>query len=192
MTRVGSRTGARVRAGGLAAGLVLAALAGPALAGVAVTYETGGRNVFSVEVPDNWVAAVGGTRAAAPDGSGMTDVPRVLGLTPETDPRVWVGFYVPPGVPNLVAAREFLKSLDGYLVEDPQVSPRSTTRVGGRPAEMFRGTGTREGKPVTFTIATVQMSGNRVVVAAFIGEEGARGIYTDELNSIVRSFRAIQ
>ncbi|MCT8161378.1 hypothetical protein [Pseudoruegeria sp. SHC-113] len=170
------------------AAAVFAGMALPAAADILASYETGGRDLFSVRVPDNWVVSAGGFEARqAPEGIGA--VPRVLGLRPEEDPRIWVGFVSPDGVATIAEAEAYIQSLDLRLVEDPQVGAPERVVIGGRSARTYTGTGTREGRPVNFTIALIDMPGARTVIGVIVGENGARGLYRDEITALVRSFR---
>lgn len=167
---------------------LLAGMALPATAEIMASYETGGRDVFSVRVPDNWVVSAGGFEARqAPEGIGA--VPRVLGLRPENDPRIWVGFLSPDGVATIAQAEAYIQSLDLRLVEDPKLGAAEQTVIGGRSARTYSGTGTREGRPVNFTIALIDMPGARTVIGVIVGENGARGLYRDDITALVRSFR---
>ncbi|SLN37558.1 hypothetical protein PSA7680_01816 [Pseudoruegeria aquimaris] len=178
--------GAGVRS--LLCAAVLALGAVPATAEIMASYETGGRDIFSLRVPDNWVVSAGGFEARqAPEE--VTRVPRVLGLRPEADRRVWVGFVSPDGVSTTAQAEAYIRSLDLRLVEDPRLGPPRQTTIGGRSTRTYTGTGSRDGRPVSFTIALIDMPGPRMVIGLIVGEEGARGLYRDEINALVRSFR---
>lgn len=172
--------------------LSLGVMAGPSVAEVTATYDGGSRNLFEIAVPDHWVLATGGFENYATQDAEKPAVPRVLGMRPENDNRVWVGFLSPDGVSNVAQAARYIRNLDRRLVESPQIEEQRTTTIGGRSSTYFNGTGTRNGKPVNFTVGVIDLPSNRVAIFVIAGENGARSLYRDELNHVVRSFRVSQ
>lgn len=164
--------------------------AGVSLAEVTVTYETGGRNLFSVQAPDDWIVTTGGfVNQFDRETKARRDVPRVLGIAPEIDPRVWVGLFSPDGVATFEDAVTYIKSLDRTLVDDPVVAQTTDRQIGGRKARNYTGSGTRDGRHVDFTLVLIDMPGNRMVIGVVLDENGARAPYVDQLNSIFQSFK---
>ncbi len=172
--------------------LSLGFMTAPSLAEVTATYDGGGRDLFNIAVPDHWVLATGGFENYASEASEKPAVPRVLGMRPENDNRLWVGFLSPDGVSNVAQAGSYIRNLDKRLVESPQIEEKRTTSIGGRSATYFHGEGQRNGKPVDFTVGVIDLPSNRVAIFVIAGEHGARSLYRDELNDIVRSFRVGQ
>lgn len=164
--------------------------AGMSLAEVSVIYETGGRNLFSVQAPDDWIVTTGGfVNQFDRESEARRDVPRVLGIAPEVDPRVWVGLFSPDGVATFDDAVAYIQSLDKTLVDDPVVATTTDRKIAGRKARNYTGSGTRDGRHVDFTLVLVDMPGNRVVIGVVLDENGARAPYVDQLNSIFQSFK---
>lgn len=165
----------------------LAGLAGlafaPALAGMQAIYESDGKPLFSVTVPDNWIAVAG-------EDVGPDSPPRVMGLHPEDDYSLWIGFLSPRDAKTLDEAEVYLKGLGSNLVQNATVTRSKDTVWGGMPARLYHGQGTREGAPVDFSVGLVSLPGGRQLIGVFVGEFGARDIYQDQIQAISASIQA--
>ncbi len=160
-----------------------------AAAGVTAIYGIDGARLFSIEAPDSWVLTTGREARTAGDPSSQP-FPRVLGMHPEDDPRLWIGFFSPDNVADIPAAERYIRDLDGFLVEDPFIEFERDTMIEGRPAKFYRGGGRREGRPADFSVGLIQLPGKRVVIGVFVGENGAREEYAADIDGLVASFRA--
>ncbi|WP_254445846.1 hypothetical protein [Ruegeria arenilitoris] len=166
---------------------------GPASADTPVTYTDNGRALFSFTVPDFWALRTGGPREI--EDTELADpraVARVMGLRPVTDDSVWMGFVSPVGVASIDDGLRYLQDIDKFLVKDPTVTGTSTTRIGGLPARVIRGSGTRERRGVNFTATVIDLPNGRVAVAVAILRDGADPAYVDDLNAVFASFRSLQ
>ncbi|NOD91870.1 hypothetical protein GS636_03625 [Ruegeria sp. HKCCD4884] len=158
-----------------------------------VTYTEDGRALFRFSVPDFWVLRTGGPREIEDSELGDTrGVSRVMGMRPVTDDTVWMGFVSPDGVASIQDGVRYLQDIDKFLVNDPTVTSTSDTRIGGLPAKVFRGTGRREGRGVSFTATLIDLPRGRVAVAVAILRDGANPDYADDLNAVFASFRSLQ
>ncbi|NOD62951.1 hypothetical protein GS622_06475 [Ruegeria sp. HKCCD6109] len=158
-----------------------------------VTYTEDGRALFRFSVPDFWVLRTGGAREIEDSELGDTrGVSRVMGMRPVTDDTVWMGFVSPDGVASIQDGVRYLQDIDKFLVNDPTVTSTSDTRIGGLPAKVFRGTGRREGRGVSFTATLIDLPRGRVAVAVAILRDGANPDYADDLNAVFASFRSLQ
>ncbi len=158
-----------------------------------VSYTEGGRALFTVDVPDFWSVRTGGPREIArSEDETSRPVPRVLALQPTVDRGVWMGFLSPPDVNDLAAAREYLRNLKRFLALDATATAPVKRRIGGRPAEVFAGNGRRDGREVNFTVAAIDLPGDRVAIAAAVLEAGVDPAFADVLNRVFASFRAIR
>jgi hypothetical protein len=156
-----------------------------------VSYAEGGRTLFSVDAPDFWSVRTGGPRdLALPEGGETRPVPRVLALQPTTDDGVWMGFLSPPGVATLGAARAYLRDAARFLAFDPDVGETTQRRIGGMPAEVFSGTGRRDGRALRFSVALIDLPGDRIAIVAAVLEAGSDPGFIDEINAVFASFRA--
>lgn len=156
-----------------------------------VTYTDDGRSIFRVMVPDFWTMRSGGLRAIAdPELGEPRDVSRVFGLTPDAHTGVWVGLISPHGVTDLDSARAYLAEIGPFLVQNTAVQEHKSRRVAGYPARTVAGQGTRDGKGVNFTAVTIDLPGNRVVIAVVILEAGADLEPLGDINRMLASIRA--
>lgn len=172
-----------MRVGLLATVLLMVTGMQNASADVRAIYETGGKTLFSIAVPDGWVVATG--------GSDADDVaPRILGMNPEGDLSLWVGFLSPAEPKNLEEAEAYVKDLGKRLVTEGRVDRVNDGKLGTLPARFYVGRGTRESAPVDFAVAIAALPGPRAVIGVFVGEYGARDIYGDEIAAIIGSLQA--
>jgi len=102
-----------------------------------------------------------------------------------------MGFLSPPDVNDLAAAREYLRNLKRFLALDATATAPVKRRIGGRPAKVFAGNGRRDGREVNFTVAAIDLPGDRVAIAAAVLEAGVDTAFADVLNRVFASFRAI-
>lgn len=169
------------------AAAALLALAGanakPALAEVRITYDAAGQALFSVAAPDNWIVTTGGE--ALDEGR-----PRVIGMHPEDDFSLWIGFFSPSEARTIEDAEEYVKSLGPRIVKNAAVERQKDGTLGGMPARLYTGTGTRGGAPVDFSVGIVSLPGGRQVIGIFLGEYGARTVYQTEIDAIAQSLMA--
>jgi len=172
---------------------VIVLAAGPADAQTPVSYSEGGRDLFTVEVPDFWSVRTGGPREIArPGRDASRSIPRVLALEPTVDGDVWMGLMSPPAVKDLAGARAYLNQLGDFLALEAEVTAPVTRRIAGRPAEVFAGTGRRDGRALQFTVAAIELPGGRVAIVAAVLEAGADPAFARVLNGVFASFRAIR
>lgn len=170
------------RLGLLALAISMLASVQQASADVRVTYETGGEALFSIAVPDGWVVAVGGS-------GGEGGPPRILGMNPEDDLSLWVGFLSPAEPQNLEEAEAYVKDMGRSLVSESHVDRVDDNVLGTLPARFYFGSGTRQGAPVEFGVAIAALPGPRAVITVIVGEYDAGEVYGDEIAAILRSLQ---
>lgn len=169
------------------------ALAQHAQADAPVTYKDGDRALFSISVPDFWTVRVGGARVLSPPGEDVPrSVARVIGLEPTAEPHVWMGWISPPDVRTLSGGRAYLQEIGPHLVKDAAVDKARSTRIGGAAAEIYAGTGRRNGNAVNFTAVVIDLPGDRVAVSVAVLEDGAAPEIVNDLNAIFASFRSVR
>ncbi|CUJ89411.1 hypothetical protein RUE5091_00868 [Ruegeria denitrificans] len=165
----------------------------PVSAETPITYTDAGRALFSFAVPDFWGVRTGGPREIEDTELGdIRGVARVMGIKPVTDDNVWMGFVSPAGVASIDDGLRYLDDIDKFLVKDPTVTSTSDTRIGGLPARVIRGTGTRDGRGINFTATIIDLPKGRVAVVVAILRDGADPTYVDDLNAVFASFRSLQ
>ena len=169
------------RVGLFATLLVVVANMQHASADVRAVYETGGKALFSIAVPDGWIVATGGSDA---DDAA----PRILGMNPEGDFSLWIGFLSPAEPKNLEEAEAYVKDLGKSLVTETKVDRVNDGKLGTLPARFYIGRGTRQGAPVDFGVAISALPGPRAVISIIVGEYNAREVYREEIAAIIGSF----
>ena len=170
--------------------LVGVAWGSAAFAETPVTYAQGGTSLFTVDVPDFWTVRTGGIREITDSALGESRlVNRVIGIRPENDEGAWMGFVSPPGVSTLDQGRAYLGEIGKFLVTEAEITGTRPWRIDGREAEIIQGTGQRDGRDVSFTVALIDLPGGRVAVAigTVSGAEGAA--FVGEINDVFNSFR---
>lgn len=168
-------------------------MTGAGLSDTPVTYTEGGRALFQFDVPDFWMLRTGGPRDLEDTQLGDTrSVSRVMAARPVTDDSVWIGFVSPFGVASIEDGVRYLQDVDKFLVKNPEVTSDANMRIGGLPARVIRGTGTRDGRGINFTATVIDLPRNRVAVVVTILRDGADPGYVEDLNAIFASFRSVQ
>lgn len=164
-----------------------------AMADTPVTYTDTGKALFRFVVPDFWTLRVGGSRDIEDTSLGDTRaVARVMGLRPVTDDTVWMGFVSPEGVATIDDGIQYLRDIDKFLVKDAEVTGNERRSIGGLPAQVYRGTGRRDGRGVNFTATVIDLPRGRVAVAVAVLRDDADPAYVEDLNAVFDSFQAIR
>ncbi len=165
----------------------------PAAADTPVTYTDDGQALFQFVVPDFWALRVGGAREIEDTNLGDSRaVARVMGLRPVTDDTVWMGFVSPQGVATIDDGIQYLRDIDKFLVKDAKVTGDERRSIGGLPAQVYKGTGRRDGRGVNFTATVIDLPRGRVAVAVAVLRDDADPAYVEDLNAVFDSFRAIR
>lgn len=164
---------------------------GPALADTPVTYKDGARSVFSITVPDFWTVRVGGERQLSAPGEDLERVvERVIGLEPESNSGVWVGFVSPDGMSTLAEAEEYARSLAPQIASDLDVTESEDRRIAGYPARVYRGSGRRDGQTVYFTVSLIDLPNGRVVFSMTALHGDYQRDALQDVNAIYDSIRS--
>ncbi len=166
------------------------AVPGAAPAQTPITYAQEGRAIFSVAMPDFWIARSGGPRVFEDPDLGQRQIRRILALQPETNSAAWIGLASPEGITTLDDATAYVANLGQFLVQDPVVGNRFETRLGGLPARVINGQGTREGQRLRFSVVMADLPGDRIAVMVALATPEAGAGVLDEIRSVLRSIRA--
>lgn len=156
---------------------------------VLVTYVSKGRAHFTIAVPDDWRMRTGFEVDPAKMPDGIEPMPRVVSAMPENEDHLWLGFWVPDGVSDLDQARAYLTSLEGVLLDEPQVERTSDDQINGVPVRFIHGNGKSDDEAVEFTVGLFKVAEDVVAFAIYIGRPEAREAHQEALQMIVNSFR---
>ncbi len=155
-----------------------------------ITYSQDARAIFTVSMPDFWVARSGGPRVFEDEDLGPLEVRRVVALQPETNEDAWIGLSSPEGIATLEQARAYVANLGQFLVTEPVVQGDFQTRFGGMPAEVINGVGNREGRQLRFSVVLTDLPDERVAIIVALATLDAGPGVIEEVNSVVRSLKA--
>lgn len=162
-----------------------------AAAGVTVTYETQGRELFSFSVPDEWQVLAGFEVPPAAMSGGESPMARIVSVLPVDSGLVmWTGIWAPPKVRRLEDAPDYVRRVAPRLLAEVEVTFREERKINGLPARVVSGTGFRDGRDFDFALVAIQVARDRVALAAFIGEPEAHDRYERALIGIVNSITA--
>ncbi|MEM8579726.1 MAG: hypothetical protein AAGF50_00825 [Pseudomonadota bacterium] len=169
------------------------AVAGPASADVRASYQQDGRILFSFDVPDFWTLDAGGERVLTPPDEDIArQIPQIASIRPTIEPDVWMGFFSPRGVATLAEGEAYLKEIGQFLTNEPDIISSLPGRVAGLPAQIIKGTGRRDRRDLSFTVAVIDLPNARVAIVSAIVEAGADQALVGQMNEIFASVRAGQ
>ena len=163
---------------------------GMLMAQTPITYTQDARAIFSVSMPDFWVARSGGPRVFEDPRLGQHQVRRILSLQPETNDSVWIGLASPEGITTLDEAQAYGANLNQFLVRDPVVRSRFETRLGGLPARIVNGEGTRRRERLRYSIVLVDLPGGRIAILVALAALDAEPGLIEETRTVLRSIKA--
>lgn len=155
-----------------------------------ITYSQQSRAIFTVSMPDFWLARSGGPRAFEDESLGQIQVRRILALEPETNDAAWIGLASPQGITTLADARAYVANMGQFLVETPVRIDSFRSRVGGLPVEVINGQGIRERQQVRFSIMLADLPNNRVAILVALAKPGAGPGVIEEIRDVFMSIRA--
>lgn len=163
--------------------------AGGSLAQTPISYSQSGQVIFSVEMPDFWVARSGGPRVFEDPELGALEIQRIIALQPETNDSAWVGLASPIGISSLDDGQAYITNIGEFLVENPSVGATFDTRFGGLPSRVINGQGTRDGRAVRYSVVIADLPGDRVALLVGLATPDAEAGIVDEINAIFRSLK---
>jgi hypothetical protein len=155
-----------------------------------ITYTQNARAIFTVSMPDFWLARSGGPRVFEDERLGQLEVRRILTLEPETNDSAWIGLGSPEGITTLDAARAYVANLGQFLVRDPVRINSFRSRVGGLPVEVINGQGTRDRQRVRYSVLLADLPRDRIAILVAIAKPEAGPGVIDEIRQVFKSIRA--
>jgi hypothetical protein len=104
---------------------------------------------------------------------------------------LWFGLWVPEHLEKIEDAEEFMASLGLHLLDDVIVTDRKFDALHSMGVYRVSGTGKKEGEPMDFRAAFLQLSPENVVIAIYIGPRETTINYGQELKQIIDSLQPI-
>lgn len=162
---------------------------GAAQAQVSITYSSQGNQYFTMAIPDSWRVTVGFEIDPALMPEGERPMARLITAMPGDGTPLWFGMWVPADVKNFKEAKKYMDSLGLELLSDVVTRERKFDTLNGMEVYYAKGTGKREGEPMDFHGAFVQLSKENVAIAIYIGPHETTITHGDEL---ARMFHSLQ
>ena len=173
----------------LAAGALLAALAGQGLA-EEVSFVTDGGALFTFDAPEGWLVRDGFESTRGRPEGVRPEAQLISLLPPEEELIMWTGLWAPPDVRSFAEARAYLGKAVPRLLEAPESTYNDRRTIGGKPARVWSGVGFRDGRDMDFSIAAIQIARERIALVAFIGEPAAWDRHDATLIAVLNSIEA--
>lgn len=168
-------------------------LAGGAVqAQVSINYSSRGTHHFTMTIADSWRVNVGSEEDASQLPEGERPMARLITAMPGDGTPLWFGMWVPPKVQTIKEAKEYMDSLGLDLLTEMKTSDRSFDTLNGMEVYYVSGTGEKEGEPMDFRAAFVQLSEETVAIAIYIGPHETTISHGDELVQMVHSLQPVQ
>lgn len=164
---------------------------GVAQAQVSITYSSGGQQYFSINIPDNWRVNVGSETPPSQESEGRKEPARLVSAMPGNGVPLWLGLWVPEHLDKIDNAEEFMDSLGLHLLEDVIVTDRKFDTLKSMGIYYVSGTGKKEGEPMDFRAAFLQLSLENVVIAIYIGPRETTINFGQELKQMIDSIQPV-
>jgi len=155
-----------------------------------ISYTQDTRPIFTVSMPDFWVARSGGPRILEDPDLGPLQIRRIIALQPETNDTAWIGLSSPEGIATLDAARAYVANMGQFLLSEPVIRNSFQARFGGLPANVVNGEGTREGRRLRFSVVMVDLPDDRVAILVALATLDADPGVIAEINAVLQSLKA--
>ncbi|MEA2114370.1 MAG: hypothetical protein U9P36_03165 [Thermodesulfobacteriota bacterium] len=162
---------------------------GIAQAQVSINYSSQGVHHFSMTIADSWRVNVGSEEDASQLPEGEKPMARLITAMPDDGTPLWFGMWVPPNVQKIKEAKEYMDSLGLELLADMVTTKRTFDTLNGMDVFHVSGTGEKEGEPMDFHAAFVQLSKEKVAIAIYIGPHETTISHGDELLQMVHSLQ---
>ena len=156
-----------------------------------MVYETAdGEPVFKITYPAGWTLDL---RFDEPRNDlERPPPPRVVEAMPSDGSLVWLGIWIPPGVTNFTEAKEYLDSLEHYILTDVKADTPRTEQLNGMAARIIEGTAKKDKEEVKWVMAFFQPVENVIGAALYVAVPAAAKSYQSDLDALVASLRPIK
>ena len=165
---------------------------GTAHAQVSINYSSQGTHHFTMTVADSWRVNVGSEEDASQLPEGERPMARLITAMPGDGTPLWFGMWVPPNVQKIKEAKEYMDSLGLELLTEVKTRERKFDTLNDMEVFYVSGTGEKEGEPMDFHAAFVQLSEQTVAIAIYIGPHETTISHGDELVQMVHSLQPVK
>lgn len=165
---------------------------GVAQAQVSINYSSQGTHHFTMTIADSWRVNVGSEEDASQLPEGEKPMARLITAMPGDGTPLWFGMWVPPNVQKIKEAKEYMDSLGLDLLTEVKTAERKFDTLNDMEVFYVSGTGEKEGEPMDFHAAFVQLSKEKVVIAIYIGPHETTISHGSELVQMVHSLQPVQ
>ena len=159
---------------------------------VSITYSSWGKHFFTMTIADNWRVNVGAEADTEQVQEGERPMARLITAMPGDGTPLWFGMWVPPQVKSIKEAKNYMDSLGIDLLSNVVITKRTFDTLNGMDVYYVGGTGDKEGEPMDFRAAFVQLSQESVAIALYIGPHETTISHGDELVQMVHSVQPVQ
>jgi hypothetical protein len=170
---------------------ILLLAGGVAEAQVSINYSSQGTHHFTMTIADSWRVNVGSEEDASQLPEGEKPMARLITAMPGDGTPLWFGMWVPPNVQKIKEAKEYMDSLGLDLLTEVNTKERTLETLNGIEIYHVSGTGEKEGEPMDFHAAFVQLSEETVAIAIYIGPHETTISHGDELVQMVHSLQPV-
>ena len=92
--------------------------AGGAQAQVSISYSSGGKQYFSITIPDEWRVNVGSEYDLSQRSGDNLEPARLISAMPNSGVPLWFGMWVPEDLEKIEGAKEYMTFLGLHLLAD--------------------------------------------------------------------------
>ena len=165
---------------------------GAAQAQVSINYSSQGSHYFTMTVADSWRVNVGSEVDPSQVPEGERPMARLITAMPGDGTPLWFGMWVPEDVKKIQEAKEYMDSLGLELLTEVNTKERTFDTLNGMEVFYVSGTGEKEGEPMDFHAAFVQLTKENVAIAIYIGPHETTITHGDELVQMVHSLQSVK
>jgi len=172
--------------------IILFLAGGVAQAQVSINYSSQGTHHFTMTIADGWQVNVGSEADPSQVPEGKRPMARLITAMPGDGTPLWFGMWVPADLKKHTEAEEYMDSLGLELLTEVKTKERKFDTLNGMEVYYVSGTGEKEGEPMDFRAAFVQLLEESVAIAIYIGPHETTISRGDELVQMVHSLQPVK
>ena len=158
---------------------------------VSITYSARGKQYFTMTIADDWRVNVGSEVDLSPLPEDKEESARLISAMPNDGFPLWFGIWVPRHLERIKEAKEYMASLGLDLLDDVVNTESKFDTLNSMEVYYVSGTGKKEGEPMDFRAAFVQILQENVVIAIYIGPRETTRSQGEELVRMIHSLQPV-